>query len=112
MTEETAAVAATKVAIGAAAGAVSGLRNVAAPHVQGIGAGAVNASSNFCNGAAKALRSHKGIGGALAAGTAAVAGHGAVAAVVVAAAPAVAVTAVAAGAMLGAYKLVKFFKGE
>jgi hypothetical protein len=106
-------VAAAGAAIGAAAGAATGFANAAAPHVIGKGAGVVNASSNFFNGASKALRSHKGVAGAVSAGTAAVfGGHTALAALAVTAAPAVAVTAAAGGAIFGVYKLVKYIQEE
>ncbi len=110
--EEQAKLTAAKVAIGTAAGVASGLANAAAPHVaRGIGgAGVANASSNFFNGATKALRSHKGVSGALAAGTVAAIHSPVIAAAVIAAAPVAAVTAVAGGAAFGIYKLVKYIQ--
>ena len=110
--EEKVLLGAAKVAVGAVAGTVTGLSNAAAPHVRAIGSGALNASSNFFNGATKALKNHKGVSGALGAGTAAVIGHGAVATAAVALAPVAAVTAVVAGASFGIYKLIKYVQDE
>jgi hypothetical protein len=106
MSEEQILVNAAKIGIGTAAGVATGLKNVSAPHLKGIGTGLTNLSSNFANGATKALRHHKGVAGAISAGTVAVVGHGAVAAAAVAAAPVVFAAAVAGGAILGICKLV------
>ena len=111
MSDEKAVATAIKVGVGAAAGVASGVANAAAPHVRAVGSGAVNASSSFFNGATKALRNHKGITGALGAGTVAVVGHGVVGTAIIAAAPVVAVTAavgaVAGGTVFGLFKLYK-----
>jgi hypothetical protein len=112
MLEEKMLVNAAKVGLGAATGVVTGLKNASAPHLRGIGTGLTNFSSAFANGATKAMKQHKGVAGAISAGTAAVVGHGAVAAAVVAAAPAVVATAVAGGAVFGVYKLVKYIRDE
>jgi hypothetical protein len=112
MSEEKVVLAATKIGIGAATGIATGVSNVAAPHLRGMGTGAVNASTNFFNGATKALKNHKGVAGAVSAGTAALLGHGVVATAVVAAAPVVAVTAAAGAAAFGLYKLVKYVQDE
>lgn len=69
--------AAAKVGTGAVIGALS--KN-APSTLHGIGMGSVNASAKFAHGARKALSAnHKNVGGAIAAGTAAVLGHGALA---------------------------------
>ena len=105
MGEEKIILGVAKAAVGAASGIATGLSGKVAPHLQGAGTGAINASSNFFNGFAKALKNHKGVAGAVSAGTAAVVGHGMVATAVVAAAPVVAATAVVGGVAFGAYKL-------
>lgn len=68
---------AAKVVMGAVAGAVTGLRNTAAPHLIGIGQGVANASAIFVNAAVKAAKQHpKGIASVVGAGsTAVLAGH-------------------------------------
>jgi hypothetical protein len=102
---------AAKVAIGAAAEVASGLAKTSMPHIVRPGAGMVNVSSNFFNGATKALRSnHKHVSGAPAAGTVAAIHSPVIAAAVIVAAPAVAATALASGAALGIYKLVKWIQ--
>ena len=100
--------AAAKVGTGAVIGALS--KN-APSNLHGIGMGSVNASAKFAHGARKALSAnHKNVGGAIAAGTAAVLGHGAVATAAAAAAPVIVATAVVGGAAVGAYKLFQFVK--
>jgi hypothetical protein len=96
---------AVRVGVGTVAGVGTALANQAAPHVRGIGTGAVNASANFSNAATKAMRQHGGISGAIAAGTAAVVGHGAAATVIVAAAPVALGAAVVGGVAYGLYRL-------
>jgi hypothetical protein len=98
---------AVKVATGAAMGVGTGLANAAAPHAKTIGMGAANASASFFNGATKALKNHKGVAGAISAGTAAVVGHGAAATLVVAAAPVVVAGAAIAAVGFGIFKLVE-----
>ncbi len=98
--------------IGAAAGVVSGLKNAAAPHLSGR-MGAFNVPANFTNGMTKAMRQHKGFSAVVGAGAAAAIPHGAaIAAVAIAAAPAVAVTAAAGAAIIGACKLVQYFRDK
>jgi hypothetical protein len=112
MLEDKILINAMKVGIGTAVGVVTGLKNASAPHLKGIGTGLTNCSASFANGVAKAMKQHKGVAGAISAGTAAAVGHGAIAATVVAAAPAAVATAVAGGAILGVYKLVKYIREE
>ena len=99
---------AVKAGVGAVAGIATGLKNASAPHI--ARAGVANLSANFFNGATKALKTHKGVSGALAAGAAAVVGSSSVAAAAVVAAPYVAATAVVGGAAYGVYKLVGFLR--
>lgn len=106
--EEAAIKTAVKVGMGAVGGIVTGMKAMPAPHA--AHAAVANLSANFFNGATKALKTHKGVSGAVAAGAAAVAGSSAVAAAAVVAAPYVAATAVVGGAAYGVYKLVGFLR--
>ena len=103
---------AIKAAVGTAAGVATGVANTSAPHLLGRGVGLTNASANFFNGATKAYKNHKGLAGAVSAGTAAVVGHGAVATVAVAAAPVVLATAAIGAAAFGVFKLIQHIQDE
>jgi hypothetical protein len=103
--------AAVKAGVGAVAGIATGLsKTMPAPHA--AHAAISNFSASFFNSATKALRSHKGLSGALAAGTTAAITSPTIAAAVIVAAPYVAVTATLGGAAFGAYKLVEFIRGK
>jgi hypothetical protein len=108
MSEDVLKKAAIQAGIGAAAGVGTTLANTSAPHVRGV----AGASANFASGVTKALKNHKGVAGALAAGTTAVVGTGAVGTAVVAALPVVAVAAAVGGAAFGVFKLVERFRNK
>ena len=114
MNEDTLKKVAIQVGLGTAVGVGTALANQAAPHLARVpGMGAARASANFTHAAAKALRAnHKNISGAIAAGTAAIVGHGVIGAAVVAAAPVAVGAAAVAGAGYGIYKLAQFVKDE
>jgi hypothetical protein len=114
MDENTVKKAAITVGTGTALGVGTALANRTVPHLaRSPISGAVNASASFSHAATKSLKAnHKNISGAIAAGTAAVVGHGVIGAAAVAVAPVAVGAAVVAGAGYGIYKLAKLIQDE
>jgi hypothetical protein len=115
MDEDTVMKAAIQVSAGTGLGVGAALTHHAVPHLVGAPpiVGSVNTTAKFSHAATKSLQAnHKNISGAIAAGTAAVVGHGAIGTVVIAVAPVAVGAAVVAGAGYGLFKLAKFVRDE